>query len=112
MPDGRAARGASARRPSLKRQLLVMFLCVIIPVSVLLSLLLAGGMGNLIDRLRLGYVVDMFHFQFWPSYPVFNVADICVVCGAALAAVYYLWLYEKHDRRGGKHGDTDAPSES
>ena len=62
--------------------------------------------------MRLGYVVDMFHLEFWPSYPVFNVADICVVCGAALAAVYYLWLYEKHDRRGGKHGDTDAPSES
>ena len=43
MPDGRAARGASARRPSLKRQLLVMFLCVIIPVSVLLSLLLVSA---------------------------------------------------------------------
>ena len=43
MPDGRAARGASARRPSLKRQLLVMFLCIIIPVSVLLSLLLVSA---------------------------------------------------------------------
>ena len=75
-------------------------------------LILSGGIGNILDRVRLGYVVDMFHLEFWPSYPVFNVADICVVCGAALAAVYYLWLYEKHDRRGGKHGDTDAPSES
>ena len=75
-------------------------------------LILSGGVGNILDRVRLGYVVDMFHLEFWPSYPVFNVADICVVCGAALAAVYYLWLYEKHDRRGGKHGDTDAPSES
>ena len=69
-------------------------------------LLLAGGCGNLIDRLRLGYVVDMFNFQFI-SYPVFNVADIAVVIGMILAAVYYLFLYEKHDgpERGERHGD-------
>jgi signal peptidase II len=62
------------------------------------TLILAGGIGNIIDRLRLGYVVDMFHFQFWPSYPVFNVADMAIVCGVALGAVYYLWFYEKYDR--------------
>ena len=72
------------------------------------TLLLAGAVGNLIDRVRLGYVVDMFHFQFWPAYPVFNVADVCVVSGALLAAVYYLWFYEKYDKRGGPHGDADA----
>ena len=54
-------------------------------------------MGNLIDRIRLGYVVDMFHFQFWPSYPVFNVADIFVVAGVILFLLYYLFLYEKTD---------------
>ena len=77
-------------------------------------LLVSGGVGNLVDRLRLGYVVDMFHFEFWPSYPVFNVADICVVCGALLGAVYYLWLYEKYDakpKKGGTDGDPDAPTE-
>ena len=62
-------------------------------------LIVSGGIGNLIDRIRLGYVVDMFHFEFWPSYPVFNVADICVVCGAILGAVYYLWIYEKYDAK-------------
>ena len=36
----------------------------------------------------------------------------CVVCEALLAAVYYIWFYEKYDRRGGRHGDTDAPGES
>ena len=75
-------------------------------------LIIAGGLGNLIDRVRLGYVVDMFHLEFWPSYPVFNVADICVVCGAVLAVIYYLWFYEKYDKRGKAHGDADAPSES
>ena len=62
------------------------------------ALILAGGLGNLIDRVRLGYVVDMFHFVFWPSYPVFNLADICIVAGAILGAIYYLFLYEKPDK--------------
>ena len=54
----------------------------------------------------------LIHLEFWPSYPVFNVADICVVCGAVLAVIYYLWFYEKYDKRGKAHGDADAPSES
>mgnify|MGYP005773875893 CR=1 FL=1 len=67
-----------------------------------LVLILAGGIGNLIDRVRLGYVVDMFNFQFM-SYPVFNVADICVVCGVILLVIYYLFFYEKYDaKKGGK----------
>ena len=75
-------------------------------------LLLAGGLGNLIDRLRLGYVVDMFNFQFI-SYPVFNIADICVVAGMVLCAVYYIFFYEKYDakkREDSPHGDApDSP---
>ena len=77
-------------------------------------LLISGGIGNMIDRVRLGYVVDMFHFEFWPAYPVFNVADICVVCGACLGAVYYLWFYERYDaplKKGEADGDSDAPTE-
>lgn len=81
------------------------------PVGVAACMLvLSGGIGNLIDRVRLGYVVDMFHFEFWPSYPVFNVADICVVCGAILGAVYYMWLYEKYDVRKKDDGDSATPS--
>ncbi|MEG2222051.1 MAG: signal peptidase II [Oscillospiraceae bacterium] len=67
------------------------------------ALILSGGVGNLIDRLRMGYVVDMFNFQFI-HYPVFNVADICVVSGAILAAIYYLWFYEKYDQKDSAHG--------
>lgn len=77
-------------------------------------LVLSGGIGNMIDRFRLGYVVDMFHFEFWRSYPVFNVADICVVIGAVMGAVYYMWLYEKYDmkpKKGETDGDSDAPTE-
>ena len=71
--------------------------------------LFAGGLGNLIDRLRLGYVVDMFEFTFM-DYPVFNVADMCIVAGIIGCAIYYLFLYEKYDaprREGERHGDPD-----
>ena len=50
-----------------------------------LALLLAGAVGNLIDRAFQGYVVDMFHVLFM-EFAVFNVADICVVVGRALYA--------------------------
>ena len=77
-------------------------------------LILSGGLGNILDRVRLGYVVDMLHLSFWPSYPTFNVADCCVVCGCLLGAVYYLWFYEKYDKRdGGKnHGDEELSGPS
>ena len=69
-----------------------------------LTLILGGGLGNLVDRIRLGYVVDMFHFQFI-NYPVFNVADILVVCGTIGFAIYYMFLYGKEEKN---HG-TDHP---
>ena len=71
------------------------------------ALIVSGGLGNLMDRVRLGYVVDMLHLEFWPSYPTFNVADVAVVCGAALGAVYYLRHYEKYDKRGEERGESD-----
>ena len=58
------------------------------------ALVVAGGIGNLIDRVRLGYVVDMFNLEFM-NYPVFNIADIFVVCGAFVFAFYYLVLHDK-----------------
>ena len=80
------------------------------PLGVLAGcLIVSGGLGNILDRVRLGYVVDMFHFQFFPSYPVFNVADMCVVCGCLLGLIYYQWFYEKYDGKGASHGDDDAP---
>ena len=66
-------------------------------------LILSGGVGNIIDRVRLGYVVDMFNLLFI-NYPVFNVADILVVCGAVLCCIYYLWFYERYDKAV-KHHD-------
>lgn len=61
-----------------------------------LALVIGGGIGNLIDRVKLGYVIDMFATEFI-NFPVFNVADIFVTCGAVAAAIYYLKYYEKCD---------------
>ena len=46
----------------------------------------AGGLGNMIDRLRLGYVVDMINLEFM-TFPVFNVADCFITCGCILLMV-------------------------
>ena len=61
-------------------------------------LVLAGGIGNLIDRVRLGYVVDMLDTMFM-DFPVFNVADVFVVCGTICALIYYLAFYGKYDEK-------------
>lgn len=70
-------------------------------------MVLSGGLGNILDRARLGYVVDMFDLQFM-NYPVFNVADICIVCGCILGMLYYLFLYDKTD---GKKPDAEEATE-
>jgi signal peptidase II len=57
----------------------------------------AGGLGNMIDRLRLGYVIDMIEVEFM-RFPVFNVADCFITCGAVLF-IASLLLFRKD---GGK----------
>ena len=53
----------------------------------------AGGLGNMIDRLRLGYVVDMVKTEFM-NFPVFNVADCFITCGCVLLLVH-LFFFNK-----------------
>ena len=53
----------------------------------------AGGVGNMIDRLRLGYVVDMIAVEFI-RFPVFNVADCFITCGCVIMMVS-LFLFNK-----------------
>ena len=54
------------------------------------GLILGGAIGNLIDRIRLGYVIDFLDFRIWPA---FNVADSAVSIGAILMIIY-LWRTE------------------
>ena len=50
----------------------------------------AGGLGNMIDRLRLGYVVDMIEVEFI-RFPVFNVADCFITCGCILLVLHLIF---------------------
>lgn len=56
--------------------------------AVALSMILGGAIGNLIDRVRLGYVVDFIqlYYKTW-SWPVFNIADSAIMIGAILLAL-------------------------
>lgn len=65
----------------------------------MLTLILAGAVGNLIDRAFLGYVTDMIQVLF-VNFAVFNVADCCVVVGGILLAVYVAFFW--------KDGETQA----
>jgi len=58
------------------------------------SMIIAGGVGNLIDRIRLGYVVDFIYVKII-NFAIFNVADMCVCIGAVLLGYYILFIYGK-----------------
>lgn len=55
--------------------------------GIAVSLIISGAVGNLVDRIALGHVVDFLDARFI-DFPIFNVADICVVFGAALFCIY------------------------
>ena len=57
----------------------------------------AGGIGNLIDRIRLGYVIDYFNMKLF-RFAVFNFADVCVVVGAACLLICVI-LSEKKEHK-------------
>jgi len=57
----------------------------------LLVAIFAGGIGNMIDRLRLGYVVDMIEVEFM-DFAVFNVADIFITCGCVLLVAHLIFF--------------------
>ena len=63
------------------------------------SLILAGAIGNFIDRLLNGFVVDMFRLDFI-NFPIFNVADVCLTIGVALMIIHVLFFEENEERKG------------
>ncbi len=60
-----------------------------------LTLVLGGAVGNLIDRLRTGRVIDFLDFRIWP---IFNFADTAIVCGMLILLVYFLF-YTKEENK-------------
>jgi len=66
---------------------------------IAVCLILAGAFGNLIDRIRLGYVIDMIDVVFGKFYdfPVFNFADSCVVVGTIIFSI--LLIFDKYEEK-------------
>jgi signal peptidase II len=87
-----------------KRVLLIVFTIVLVAALIVyiflkrksespmtltgLALVTGGGLGNLIDRIRLGYVVDYFEFK-PDSFPIFNIADVLVCTGCGLLLLHF-----------------------
>lgn len=66
------------------------------PLRLIAVFILAGAWGNMIDRLRLSYVVDFFYFVLI-DFPVFNVADIYVSVGTAVLAFLIFFYYKDEE---------------
>lgn len=77
------------RAPRMKHYLLMRIVCILIA---------AGALGNMIDRIFLGYVIDFLYISLI-DFPVFNVADCYVCVGAALAVVAMFTVYREEDFR-------------
>lgn len=69
-------------------------------------MIISGGIGNLIDRVRLGYVVDYLDVKLF-DFAVFNFADICVVLGVVLILTFMFFLEPKLVKKN-KHIDEDT----
>ncbi len=74
-------------------------------MQVGLAVALGGAVGNLIDRIRLGFVVDFLNFYLWP---IFNVADMAIVIGVG----FILWGIFLKDRPNRKQQDMNASPNS
>lgn len=84
--------------------LVLIGLCIMLIVSirkkeskvllVALAMVIGGAIGNMYDRIVLGYVVDYFDFRLI-NFAVFNVADVFVVCGSILLGIYLIFIEGK-----------------
>lgn len=79
-------------------------------LRIICMLIIAGGIGNLIDRVAYGYVIDTFYFRLI-DFPVFNVADCYVTVAVFAFLILYIFYYKDEDfdnfltlRKGQKRG--------
>lgn len=78
-----------------------------------LMLVLAGAFGNMIDRFRLGYVIDFVNVRIgWFDFPVFNVADACISVGAVLLIVTSLFGRDGRNAGLGSASEAGTPPSS
>ena len=91
-----------------------LYVFIMKPKSLLLrtslGFIVGGGIGNMIDRVLLGFVVDFLEFTFI-DFPVFNVADSFVCIGAAML-ILYLVIDTVKEYKNGKHKADIADGDS
>ncbi len=86
-------------------------------LSIMLLFVLSGAFGNLIDRVRQGYVVDFFYFKLI-DFPIFNMADIYVTVTMVFLLIFLLFYYKDedfsflHKKNRREEDSADGPSES
>ena len=73
-------------------------------------LILAGGVGNLIDRAAFGYVTDMLETVFM-DFPVFNVADCCITVGVVLLCIYVIFFVKDEKKEEKADDSRDLPAD-
>ncbi|MFV0364307.1 MAG: signal peptidase II [Suipraeoptans sp.] len=66
------------------------------PLRICVITIFAGAIGNFVDRVRLGYVVDFFYFKLI-DFPIFNVADIYVTCSTIVLILLIIFYYKEED---------------
>ncbi len=86
------------------------------PLQILLVFVMAGAVGNLIDRLRLGYVIDFLYFELI-DFPVFNVADCYITVSMFVLLILVLFFYKDEDYdhiwpKKSRSSATDSPTDS
>jgi lipoprotein signal peptidase len=66
------------------------------PMILSATFVVAGALGNFIDRIRLGYVIDFFYFELI-DFPIFNVADCYIVVSLCILSFLLLFYYKEED---------------
>ena len=63
-----------------------------------LGLICGGALGNVVDRIRFGYVIDFIYFKLI-NFAIFNLADSCIVIGGILLGIYVLFIYKEPEKK-------------
>ncbi|MCL2621650.1 MAG: signal peptidase II [Firmicutes bacterium] len=72
------------------------------------ALIVAGALGNMVDRLFFGFVRDFIYielFNFFPFTTIFNIADILINAGVVILIVYIFFIYRAKEQKPGVSGD-------
>lgn len=81
-------------------------------LRISLVFIIAGGIGNIVDRIALGYVRDFIQFAFWEDFPSFNIADSFVTIGAFMLIIVLIVMLVKEGRKNQKEFEAEKAKNS